>query len=144
MSIRISWDDKELVDKLNKITKDLSNRQRKNILRKGANIASKQLKQDTPVDSGDLKSTVQPMTFRKSPDYFSSFKSKKAISKKKNKEEGSTVDPFYAAFLNEGFTPGGGSKKLTKHKGFIQESLDKAAPRVLKKIEEEVKKVIQQ
>lgn len=152
--INIQFSDKALQNHLSKIIDSIEKKERKAILRKGSRIVAKQLKADTPVDSGALAQSVRPITWTRSRDYFVGHMAKPA---RYNRKKGKATDPFFAAFLNEGWThtwkprPIGAVKKGTKnafiryigkHKNFIQKATDKAAPATLKKIESEVAKII--
>lgn len=152
--IQIIFNDKDLQQRLKKTIDGFEKKKKKAILRKGAVIVAKQLQADTPTDSGALKASVKAMTWARSPDYFASFAKKPVRYNRKKKIDS---DPYYAAFLNEGWThtwfgrPRGAQKKGTKgamtsyigkHKNFIQDATNKAASRVQEKIEEEVKKII--
>ncbi len=145
-NIRIDFNDKDLQKRLNDLTKRFVKRKKKAILRKGAVIVAKQLKTDTPEDTGNLSKTVKPKTWSRSEDYFAGH------------IKNAATDPYFAAFLNEGWThrwdprPIGAKKKeepaaferyIGKHKNFIQKATQKAAPQVIEKIKQEVIKEIQ-
>lgn len=152
--IQVIFDDKELQDLLKKNIDKFDKKTKKDILRKGARIVAGQLRKDTPVDSGVLRSTITELTWSRSPDYFASFKKKKISSSKGNES-----DPYYAAFLNEGwvhhFIPYKGAVKPTstrqgvramriyQHKRFIQKATATASPAVIDKIDREVKRLIE-
>lgn len=148
--IAITFDDKELQKRLEGLVKKFNKKTKKAILRKGAVIVARTLKAQTPKDTGSLTKTVTPMTWSRSEDYFASFNKKKRVY---NPDKKKAVDPFFAAFLNEGWThtwkpiPHGAQKKgtdgamvqnITKHKGFINQATRSASPAVVAKIEKEV------
>jgi hypothetical protein len=148
--IAITFDDKELQKRLEGLVKRFDKKTKKAILRKGAVIVAKTLKAQTPKDTGSLTKMVTPMTWSRSEDYFASFNKKKLVYNRRKKK---AVDPFFAAFLNEGWThtwkpiPHGAQKKgtdgamvqnITKHKGFIEQATRSASPAVVTKIEKEV------
>jgi len=153
--IAITFDDKELQKRLEGLVKKFDKKTKKAILRKGAVIVAKTLKAQTPKDTGSLAKMVTPMTWSRSEDYFASFNKKKLTY---NPDKKKAVDPFYAAFLNEGWThrwlpvPVGAVKEkdprkynqenITKHKGFIEQATRSASPAVVSKIEKEVIKEI--
>ena len=154
-NIRLSFQTEEFRKHLQKISKNLSGRKKKAILRKAARIVKNQLRQDAPSDSGTLKKTAKELTWSKSPDYFASFSRKPAIYNPKKKK---ATEPYFAAFLNEGWThtffpkPKGAVKRgtkgaivmeITKHKNFIANATRKASPEAIAKIEKEVIKAIQ-
>lgn len=153
---RITFQDKDLQKRLKELADRFDKRTKKAILRKGATIVAKQLKQDTPTDTGSLKKTVKPMTWSRTEDYFASFSAKTLIY---NPDKQKAIDPFYAAFLNEGWThrwlppPVGAVKEkdkrdknvehIDKHKNFIERATQKASPAVVEKVRTEVIKKIQ-
>jgi HK97 gp10 family phage protein len=152
---RITFQDKDLQKRLKELADKFDKRTKKAILRKGATIVAKQLRQDTPSDTGSLKKTVKPMTWSRTEDYFASFSAKSLIY---NPDKQKAIDPFYAAFLNEGWqhtwlprpkgaqkkgTQGAMTRKITKHKNFIERATQKASPAVVEKVKTEVIKTIQ-
>lgn len=153
---RITFQDKDLQKRLKELSDKFGKRTKKAILRKGATIVAKQLKQDTPTDTGSLKKTVKPMTWSRTEDYFASFSAKTLIY---NPDKKKAIDPFFAAFLNEGwvhhFVPykgavtseseelGAQAQKITRHKNFIERATQKASPAVVEKVKTEVIKEIQ-
>lgn len=151
---RITFNDKDLQRRLDVLVKRFDKKTKKAILRKGAVIVAKELKQQTPTDTGSLKKMVKPMTWSRSEDYFASFSAKTLVY---NPDKQQAVDPFYAAFLNEGWqhtwlpkpkgaqkkgTHGAMTRKITRHKNFIGKATLSASPEVVRKIESEVVRII--
>ena len=151
---RITFNDRDLQKRLETLVKRFDKKTKKAILRKGAVIVAKELRQKTPTDTGSLKKMAKPMTWSKSEDYFASFSNKVPVT---NPDKKTKVDPYFAAFLNEGWqhtwlpkpkgaqkkgTNGAMTRKITRHKNFIEKATDAASPEVVRKITDEVRKKI--
>ena len=160
MDIRLQVNDADLQKRLQSLLKAFDKKEKKAILRKAARIVKKQMVRDTPKDTGALSKTIREKTWSRSPDYFVGPMAKPAVY---NPDKKKATDPFFAAFLNEGWQhtwvkvgpdryaakpkgtkgPGIKTRFISKHKNFILKATEKASPEALAKIEAEVKKKIQ-
>ena len=139
--VKFKIDDEKFKRDMDKLINLFGESNRKAILRKASRPLVKNMKGSNLFDdfTGEARSQIKSMTFKKSRDYFVGPKLGDFISERKRKGKYKSYDPYYMYFVEYGFTNWITGKYIPPTH-FIQSATDASKGEVLAIIRHEVEK----